>query len=57
MEQRKIEIHGLMKNKPVAWRNKSSNRTDDAHAMNYICSIISNNNIKQITSENFYRIS
>jgi hypothetical protein len=45
MEERKVFIDGLMKTRPVAWRNKSSDRFEDSLSMRYICARISADNI------------
>jgi hypothetical protein len=44
IDQRKILINGLMKNQPVAWRNKSADRVEDAQSMQYICDLLSSAN-------------
>jgi hypothetical protein len=40
MDERKAVIADLMKNQPVAWRNKSADRLEDARSMLYICDLI-----------------
>jgi hypothetical protein len=41
LAQRKAQIEQLMQRQPVAWRNKSAQRQDDALAMQYICTLLS----------------